>query len=192
MTKKAKQQHESFADAFVSNLNSGLNWARNVLAAASREFGAEVPEAKVINAHATQIKDRLTREGFTGSTLKNRPSVARKILRVHTVLDDAVTKVDKSTAWTRPKRGFDQQTFEKIVTVANRLLTDGGKMPTATAVANRFIADSNATPKGKTPSKVAEAAFKRLVESGTTAAKWVAVIEAAQQAAAEQGINIAD
>lgn len=180
---------ESFAEAFVSSLASGINWARRVLSAASAKY-SDIPDTAVVNAEATLIRDRLTRDGYQGSTLKNRPSVARKILRTHTVLGAALDKAEADKSWPRPARGFDQQTFEKLVTVAHKLADDGGKLPTAAAVHKNFVALMTANPKGKTPAQKCEAGFKAMLKSGTGAAKWLAVIDAAVKEAEKQGLPI--
>lgn len=180
---------ESFADAFVSSMASGLNWARRVLEAASKKY-SDIPDTPVINAEAILIRDRLTRDGYKGSTLKNRPSVARKILRVHTVLPTALDKCEADKNWPRPARGFDQQTFEKMVTCAAKLEKENGKLPTAAAVHKSFVALMSATPNGKTPAQKCAAGFKAMLKSGTGAAKWTAVIDAAVKEATKQGLQI--
>ena len=184
-------QHETFVDAFCGVVDQGLAWAQSCLAAAKAEHKDTIPDDDVVKAKAILIKSVLADNGMSAKTQANRATVARKILRNHTALSVALPKVVADKSWPRPVgRGFDPQTFEKLVTLAHKMNGDAGKVPTGTALASRFIERMNEPKKGRTPAQKAAAAFKALQTSGTGSAKWVAVIEAAIKEAKKQGLAI--
>lgn len=181
----------TFVDAFCGVVDMGLSWARGCLDAAKREHSDGIPNDEVIKAKAVLVKSKLAEQGKSAKTQANRATVARKILRNHTALSVALPKVEGDKSWERPTgRGFDPQTFEKLVTLAHKMHEDSGKVPTGTALATKFVTMMKAPKASTTPQRKCENAFKAMLNSGTAAAKWVAVIEAACKEARKQGIAI--
>lgn len=187
-------EDESFVDAFCSNTDDALNWATRTLAAAGGKYKSDIPDSNVVNAEATLVKDRLIRDGFKGSTLRNKPSVARKILRNHPVLSATLPQVLKSKAWKRPDRcregGIDQQSFEKLVTCAETYRKDNDRQASQKTLFAAFKAKMDAPPTSKTPTQKAAAGLKQLLGSGCRSKAWKAVMDAARTAAEAEGIDL--
>lgn len=180
----------TFVEAFVSGIVSGaVNGAFEMIDAAKAEFGTHVPESKTISEQADAIGDALKKAGYAAKTVANRMTLARKVLRTHTVLRDAIEKAEKSKAWTRGSRGFDQQTVEKLITAASNLERKNKSVPTSAQVLAAFIEAMKPTPPTPAGDKAINAMRALCLNTGTRSAKWKAVIDAAIKEANAQGLD---
>lgn len=183
-------QAPTFVEAFVSGIVSGaVNWAFGMIDAAKAEFGTHVPESKTVSEQADAIGSALKKAGYADKTVANRKSLARKVLRTHTVLRDAIEKAEKSKAWTRGSRGFDQQTVEKLITAAAKLERKNKSVPTSQQVLTAFIQTMKPTPPTPAADKAVNAMRALCLNTGSRSPKWKAVIEAAIKEAEKQNLD---